>query len=197
MKTRRIRTTHNNAVIDGWVDSVLSDEDPSVIVNPDIENVAGIDLVEGDVVIVNSAGQITTTTVTGFTGTVGVVVDDIDAGEFGPVQFAGPVDLVNVTASVTAGHYGQTSGTAGQAVDTGSTSPAAGSFVMFTSSGTTPSGFLGGGASSGANAGGDMMPYYIPLGSTFTVPLYRQGLYSHSITVDGALVIDGVLEYVS
>lgn len=42
-----------------------------------------------------------------------------------------------------------------------------------------------------------MVPYYIPSGQTFTVPLYKQALYTHAITIDGALVVDGILEYVS
>ena len=37
------------------------------------------------------------------------------------------------------------------------------------------------------------MPYYIFEGTEIVIPEYYQGLYSYPITVDGALVIDGIL----
>lgn len=40
-------------------------------------------------------------------------------------------------------------------------------------------------------------PYYIAVGSNFTVPLYRQALYNHAITIDGTLTVDGLLIFVS
>lgn len=50
----------------------------------------------------------------------------------------------------------------------------------------------GGGSGSG-NIGGDIVPYYIPINQTYTVPLYKQALFNHAITVDGALVVNGIL----
>jgi hypothetical protein len=45
----------------------------------------------------------------------------------------------------------------------------------------------------GTAAAGAMVPYYIAVGDTFTVPLYRQALFSEPIEVDGALVVNGLL----
>ena len=154
MKTSNVQTSHPFAIIAGWVDTTLGSDNPSTVVNPDIENASGAALIAGDVVVVNSAGQITTTTTAGYIGIVGVVLDDIAAGDFGPVAFAGPVDLVNVTAAVTAGNYGETSTTAKKAQDAGA-SQVAGAFVLFTSSGTTPSGIL-----LSSSGGGDFVLTY-------------------------------------
>ena len=41
------------------------------------------------------------------------------------------------------------------------------------------------------NAGGS--PYYVPSTETFHVAVNRQVLFSHAITVDGALLVDGML----
>lgn len=48
------------------------------------------------------------------------------------------------------------------------------------------------GSSAGVSEGG-MTPFYIPTGQTFVVPQYKQALYAHAITVDGAIVVDGIL----
>lgn len=40
---------------------------------------------------------------------------------------------------------------------------------------------------------GSMVPYYIAAGDTFTVPLYKQGLFKDTIEVDGILVVLGRL----
>lgn len=40
---------------------------------------------------------------------------------------------------------------------------------------------------------GTMVPYFIASGSTFTVPLYKQGLFSMTIDVEGILIVDGFL----
>lgn len=37
------------------------------------------------------------------------------------------------------------------------------------------------------------VPYYVPVATTFTVPLYIQGLWTIPIVVDGTLVVDGYL----
>jgi hypothetical protein len=47
------------------------------------------------------------------------------------------------------------------------------------------------GATSGAADG--MVPYLIPTGQTFTVPINKQALKAMPITVDGTLVVDGFL----
>lgn len=194
MKTSNIQTSHPFAIIAGWVDPVLGSDNPATTVDPDIENASGADLTAGTVVIVNASGQITTTTTAGYAGIVGVVIDDIDNGDFGAVAFGGPVDLVNVTSSVTAGDYGETSATPGSSDGVGATRTP-GSFVQFTSSGTTPSGTLltGGGGSVATAVDASMVPYYIPVDETFTVPLYKQALFSEAIEVDGALVVNGLL----
>ncbi len=46
-------------------------------------------------------------------------------------------------------------------------------------------------------SGSSMVPYYIAALDTFTVPLYKQALYNHAITLDGALVVNGILIFVS
>lgn len=119
-------------------------EGPPVI---ELENDTGAALAEGDVVVVKSNGKLGTTTTAQDTRPVGVCLDDIDAAETGPVQFFGPVDLVNVTAAVTAGRYAETSTTARKATE--STTRRQGSFAFFTSAGTAPSAFLFGGTPDG------------------------------------------------
>ena len=42
-------------------------------------------------------------------------------------------------------------------------------------------------------AGDGLMPYYIPVGDTYTIPQYRQGLFLLPITVDGTLTVNGAL----
>lgn len=151
MKTSNIQTTHNHAIIRGWVDgATLSDQDASGgISGGEYENDDVAALTAGTVVVLSSAGKISTTITAQDTHPVGVVLDDIDIGDFGPVAWQGPVDLVNVTASVTAGYYAETSSTPGFATENATRRE--GSFGYFTSSGTTPSAFLiGGGGGSGS-----------------------------------------------
>lgn len=211
MKTSAIRTTHPGAIIDGWVEDTLG-SDPSTIIDPEKQNASGGALTKGDVVVVNSAGQITTTTVAGYTGIVGVVLDDIDAGDYGPVAFAGPVDLINVVGSVTAGNYGETSSAPKKAQDGGATLHT-GSFVQFTSSGTAPSGILLG-SSSGSpsaaeiqsaarshqhtvsepiNADGASQTYYLAnWPDDNTVAAYQAGLRVDIIQVGDAVTFAGI-----
>ena len=40
---------------------------------------------------------------------------------------------------------------------------------------------------------GAMMPYFIPAGSTYTVAENRQGLFAVPITIEGDLVVNGIL----
>jgi hypothetical protein len=50
-----------------------------------------------------------------------------------------------------------------------------------------------GGLTFRAGSADAMVPFYIPVASTFRVPVDRQALYHHPIVVDGALVVDGLL----
>lgn len=47
--------------------------------------------------------------------------------------------------------------------------------------------------SDGASGGGGMVPYWIPDGETFTVPLYKQALFSEAIDGPGTLDVIGML----
>lgn len=86
------------------------------------------------------------------------------------------------------------SGGAIVAVTDGITTVSPASEVDFTSGAVVSD--LGGGIAGVAIAGAGITPYYIPTGQTFTVPLYKQSLYTHAITVDGAIVVDGLLLFV-
>lgn len=188
--TRRRSADVVNGLVDpsasrslSWIEEMLND--------------SGDDILEGAVVVVLDDGTIENADTLNDPRPTGVALDDIGDGETGQVCFGGPVDLVLVTASITAGEYGQTSTTPGEAQV--ATTPA-NAFCMFTASGTTPTAFLwggrGGGAGSGSdppNTGGDMVPYYIASGDSFTVPLYKQGLFSEPIENDGGLVVNGIL----
>lgn len=146
MKTRDPVWTHSTPVIRGWTDPLQGY--PATDAIRQMLNSSGVALVAGDVVVVDSAGEITTTTTAQDTRVKGVVLDDIADGEYGPVAFEGPVDLVNVTASVSAGSFAETSTTAKKAQ--ANADIRTGSFGYFTSSGTTPSAYLfgaGGGES--------------------------------------------------
>jgi len=44
---------------------------------------------------------------------------------------------------------------------------------------------------------GGMVPYLIPDGETFTVPINKQGLFTMIIDVQGLLVVDGFLIHVN
>ena len=45
--------------------------------------------------------------------------------------------------------------------------------------------------------GADLMPFYIPVGETYTIGNNRQGLFALPITIDGDLVVNGILVQVS
>jgi len=45
----------------------------------------------------------------------------------------------------------------------------------------------------GGSGGSGMMPYLIPVGETFTVPINKQGLFALTIDVQGTLVVDGLV----
>lgn len=46
---------------------------------------------------------------------------------------------------------------------------------------------------SGSASDGGLMPFYIPSGQTYTIPQYKQGLFTIPITIDGDLVVNGIL----
>lgn len=48
-------------------------------------------------------------------------------------------------------------------------------------------------ATGGGGGDSGQMPYYIPPGQTYTIQLYRQGLFTIPITIDGDLVVNGIL----
>jgi len=186
--------SHGEAIYRGWVTPAGTEVGASFPAI-DMQNDSGVDLLEGDVVIVLDDGTIARTSTVVDDRPTGICIDDIDDGDSGPVQFLGPVDLVHVTSAVTGGNFGRTSTSPGVVEEV--TDPA-GAFVYFTSDGLKPEGFVlapsasspGGGSSS---SGGGMVPYYIPVDETFTVPLYKQGLFSEPIEVDGGLVVNGLL----
>lgn len=156
MKTSNIQTTHGGAIIRGWVDgAMLVDPGGGGGTIGEVQNGAGIALAAGDVVVMAIDGTVVLTTTAQDTRPVGVVLDDIEWGETGPVAWQGPVPLVNVDAAVTAAEFAETSTTAGEA--TSSATRREGSFGYFTSSGTAPSAFLfGGGGGSGTGGGFDL-----------------------------------------
>lgn len=48
-----------------------------------------------------------------------------------------------------------------------------------------------------SSGGGGQMPYYIPSGETYTVEENKQGLFAVPITIDGDLVVNGLLVQVT
>ena len=49
----------------------------------------------------------------------------------------------------------------------------------------------------GGGGGGGLMPFYIPVGTTYVIGQYEQGLFSLPIEVAGTLQVDGILVQVS
>jgi hypothetical protein len=75
--------------------------------------------------------------------------------------------------------------------DEGASLTTAPSSIDFVGEGVTATAV--GGAVTVTIPSGGLVPYYIPVDDTFTVPLYRQALFSEPIEVDGALVVNGLL----
>lgn len=48
-----------------------------------------------------------------------------------------------------------------------------------------------------SSGGADLMPFFIPVGETYTIGNNRQGLFALPITIEGDLVVDGILIQVS
>lgn len=103
-----------------------------------LTNKAGIAIIAGDVVVVDTSNNdaFTTDTAGGFTGTVGVAQESIASNAVGRVRISGYCALVNVNASVTRGQYGKTYTVAKQA--TGTASRGVGTFCQWLTGGTTP-----------------------------------------------------------
>lgn len=152
MKETNLTRQHSAAINRGLVDAAAARSYSWV---EDMDNDTGADIPEGSVVVVLADGTIELAATVNEPRPTGVAMDTIDDGETGQVCFGGPVDLVLVTASVTAGEYGQTSTTPGQAQVAVGPSTA---FCEFTSSGTTPSAFLWGGRGGGGIGGGGSGP---------------------------------------
>jgi len=104
----------------------------------DYTNNSGVDLVAGDVVVVDSSADlsVTTTTTAQDTRPVGIVLGHIGAGGVGPVQTGGVIQSINVNASVTRGQFAETYTVAKQA--TQNATRRTGSFGIYLESGTTP-----------------------------------------------------------
>lgn len=102
-------------------------------------NKSGGSVTAGDVVIVDITNDraFTTTTTADYNGPVGVVLQDIPSNATGLVLIFGYAPLVNVTASVSRGHFCATSTTVKQAKDAAA-SRQTGTFGIFMSAGTTP-----------------------------------------------------------
>jgi len=143
MKQTNLTRTHSDAVTRGLVAATAARSFSWV---EELSNDSGTDITEGAVVVVLADGTIQLADTVNEPRPTGVCLDDIDDGDSGQVCFGGPVDLVQVTASVTAGTYGQTSTTPGEAQVASGPSTA---FCEFTDSGTTPSAFLWGGRGGG------------------------------------------------
>lgn len=191
-------SSHAEAVNRGWVDPAGTTLGENGSVAGEYENNEGSTLVAGTVVKLQTDGTVATTTTAQSTGIIGVVIDDIDDGELGPVAFFGPVNLVNVTAAVTAGHYAETTTTAGAA--TGNATPREGSFGIFTSSSASPSAFLFGAAFlTGAVSGGGITgpTFEVTPPQSVPMPPWVKPSGSGVITADpqGRITIDSAANY--
>lgn len=191
---------HAAAIHHGWAKAAglaMDDETESI----EYENDEPTAMQEGDVVVLKSNNKLGFTTTISDERPTGVVQDDIDPGDFGPVIWWGPVDQVNTTGSVTAGNFGRTSTTGGQAEEI---TPATGAFIYFTSSGTNPSGFMfgigGGGGFGGGSGGGAEVPVdHGNMGATETIDIadgtWHRGTLDDdvTITVTGFTVDEGLV----
>jgi hypothetical protein len=106
-------------------------------------NKSGGQVILGDVVIYDTTNNLSFTTTTSASSTLacGVVQETIASNGTGRVRTIGYTSLVNVNASVTRGHYGATYTVAKQATDAGA-SRVAGTFIYFSTGGTTPDGIV-------------------------------------------------------
>lgn len=106
-----------------------------------LTNQSGGAVAYGDVVILDTAhdDSFTTTTTGAYTGMVGVCIEPagIASSASGRIQFGGKCAQINLSASVTRGHYIKTHTVAKQGADAG-TSRVVGSFGQITKTGSTP-----------------------------------------------------------
>lgn len=138
----------------------------------ELANDTGSDILEGSVVVVLSDGTVALADTENDPRPTGVVVDQIDDGNTGQVVFGGPVDMVLTTGSVTAGTYGQTSTTPGEAQTAGSPAKA---FCEFTDTGTNPPAFLWGGRGGGGTIGGLVIEDFDTAETDTTLVLHPDG----------------------
>ncbi len=140
---------------------IVSAPNPAAVVQQFVNADASLAFIAGDVVVITSAGVVSTTTAQD-TRPIGVVLDDIAVGDTGPVQTSGYTPFVHVTASVTANDYAETSTTAKAA--TQNATRRKGSFGIYLSSGTTPDAMLFGSSdlnAAGGGSGGTALPWFM------------------------------------
>lgn len=155
-----------------------------------LTNDSGGPLLVGDVVVI-VGDTVQTTTTAQDTRPVGVVIIAGEDGEELVVQTTGVVDLVNVTAAVTADSYAETSTTAGAATE--SVTRRIGSFGVFLSSGTTPSALLFGiPDSAGTGTGGAETPVdHGNMGATETIDASVGTWHRGTLNTNCAITVTG------
>ena len=119
-----------------------------------LTNKSGGSVAAGDVVVIDTANNtaFTTTTTGRATISLGIAQETIASNATGSVLIAGYAALVNVSSSVTRGHYVETTTVAKQAV--GNSARRSGSFGQFLTGGTTPTAWLWGVPDQSAGSGG-------------------------------------------
>jgi hypothetical protein len=114
-----------------------------------------------------------------FNSIAGFSVNDNSGNTYIIIDGNGDVTTANITVSNSANL-----GSVSNVIITGGTA----NYVLTTDGAGNLSWAEGGG---GTDSG--LMPFYIPAGQTYTISQYRQGLFSIPITIDGDLVVDGIL----
>jgi hypothetical protein len=137
----------------GGVVTTTTTAPPPPALRKELTNKSGGAVTHGDVVVIDTDNDeaFETTTTAAETRLIGIAQEDIASNARGRVLLAGYAEIVNVTASVTRGHYGFTSTTAKKA--SGASARAAGAFCQFLKGGTEPSAILFGPPDTGAGAG--------------------------------------------
>jgi hypothetical protein len=114
-----------------------------------------------------------------FNSIAGFSVNDTSGNAYIIIDSNGDVTTANITVSNSANL-----GSVANVIITGGTA----NYVLTTDGTGNLSWAEGGG---GTDSG--LMPFYIQAGQTYTIPQYRQGLFTLPITIDGDLVVDGIL----
>lgn len=182
--------SHGEAIQRGWVAPSNSGQTSWV---ESLDNNSGTNIVEGNVVVVLSDGTIQLADTVNEARPTGVALDDIDDGASGLVCFGGPVEMVITTGSVTAGDYGQTSTTPGEAQ---AASGPATAFCMFIGTGDDPPAFLwggrGGGGFGGSTGGSPDVPCDLGnLGATETLDVSTCTWHRGTLNADCTFTVSG------